>query len=50
MIKMKLDKTLKWVAIGILLFYIISPLDLLPLVEIDDGIAGMVAAYLFLEK
>jgi len=37
----------KWLGIGILAVYIISPLDFMPLMEIDDGIAGVIAGYLF---
>lgn len=31
----------RYIIIGVLLVYIISPLDFMPLVELDDGFAGI---------
>ena len=47
MAKMQKDNIVKWAAIGLLLVYIISPIDFLPLIELDDGLAGIAAGYLF---
>ena len=31
----------RYIIIGVLLVYIVSPLDFMPLVELDDGLAGI---------
>ena len=37
----------KWLAVGLLVFYVIAEPDLIPIVGWDDGLAGAAAAYLF---
>ena len=47
MAKKKQTDIIKWLAISILIIYILIPLGLLPMTDIDEGIAGAVAGYLF---
>ena len=49
MAKKKLDWKKVLIIGGIAAVYVISPVDLLPLIELDDGIVAFIAAWMIKE-